>query len=37
MVSCDHAVDYEKLLVSVPLVNCTSLEVKGVSVLGVCC
>uniref|UniRef100_A0A8B9DSW2 Zona pellucida glycoprotein 2 n=1 Tax=Anser cygnoides TaxID=8845 RepID=A0A8B9DSW2_ANSCY len=26
MVSCDHTVDYEKLLLSVPLLNCTSLE-----------
>ncbi|OXB72744.1 UNVERIFIED_CONTAM: hypothetical protein H355_009925 [Colinus virginianus] len=26
MMSCDHSVDYEKLLLSVPLVNCTSLE-----------
>lgn len=27
--SCEHAVDYERLLLSVPFVNCTSLEVKG--------
>ncbi|XP_065588395.1 zona pellucida sperm-binding protein 2-like [Cyrtonyx montezumae] len=26
MMSCDHSVDYEKLLLSAPLVNCTSLE-----------
>ncbi|NWS69795.1 ZP2 protein, partial [Crotophaga sulcirostris] len=26
VVSCDHAVDYERLLLSVPFVNCTSLE-----------
>lgn len=29
MVSCNHTVDYERLLLSVPFVNCTSLEVKG--------
>ena len=31
IVSCDHTVDYERLLLSVPFVNCTSLEVKGSS------
>lgn len=29
MVSCDHTVDYERLLLSVLFVNCTRLEVKG--------
>lgn len=37
MMSCEHAVDYEKLLLSALLVNCTSLEVKHISVLGAYC
>lgn len=32
--SCEHTVDYEKLLLRALLVNCTSLEVKCASVLG---
>ena len=29
IVSCNHTVDYESLLLSVLFVNCTSLEVNG--------
>lgn len=31
IVSCDHTVDYERLILSVLFVNCTSLQVKGSS------
>lgn len=29
--SCEHAVDYERLLLTVLFANCTSLEVRGPS------
>lgn len=29
VVSCDHAVDYERLILNVLFANCTSLQVKG--------